>query len=227
MEIRSGTGLAAQIAATLRQRILAGELAPGAQLRQDRIAAEFGASHIPVREAFRNLEREGLVEHQPRRGSFVAPLYPGEPEEVMLMRIALEPLAIRLAVPKLSDADLDAARGAADAIATAPGFVERRAANWAFHRALYAACERRRIIATIENLWLQVDRYYAMVWHLTDSDVELQADHAQILQAAAAGDGARAAALTRTHVEGAGKALTDLLNQPPSGTSMTAAAARE
>jgi len=217
MDMRTRVGLAAQIAATLRQRILAGELAPGAQLRQDRVAAEFGSSHIPVREAFRNLEQEGLVEHQPRRGAFVAPLYPAEAEEVTLMRVALEPLAIRLAVPNLTDGDLAAARKFATEAEAEIDIAARRAANWAFHRALYAPCDRRRILTTIETLWLQVDRYFATVWHLDDNAARAPAEHEAILSAAEAGEASRAASLVRGHVEASGRNLMRLLRLQVSG----------
>ncbi|WP_407818396.1 GntR family transcriptional regulator, partial [Staphylococcus aureus] len=60
--------IAARISRTLADRIVRGELSPGERLRQDHIAAEFGASHVPVREAFRRLEAQGLAASIPRRG---------------------------------------------------------------------------------------------------------------------------------------------------------------
>ena len=59
---------AAQIARALADRIISGTLEPGARLRQDHVAEEFGASHVPVREAFRLLEAQGLAKNEPRRG---------------------------------------------------------------------------------------------------------------------------------------------------------------
>src|SRR5436309_2968417 len=85
---RSITG---QIARALAQRIVTGVLAPGAPIRQDRIAEEFRASHVPVREAFRKLEAQGLVMSEPRRGVRVAPLDPATVMEVTEIRAAREP----------------------------------------------------------------------------------------------------------------------------------------
>jgi DNA-binding GntR family transcriptional regulator len=101
--------IAGEIARTLGARIVEGELAPGAPLRQDHVAAEFGASHIPVREAFRRLEAQGLVVAAPRRGVRVAPLDAAAITEVTEMRAALEALALRHAVPRLTAADFEIA----------------------------------------------------------------------------------------------------------------------
>jgi DNA-binding GntR family transcriptional regulator len=66
--------LAVRISRILAERIVAGEIEPGTRLRQDHVAEEFGASHVPVREAFRRLEAQGLAVSEPRRGVRVASL---------------------------------------------------------------------------------------------------------------------------------------------------------
>jgi DNA-binding GntR family transcriptional regulator len=90
---------------------------------QDHLASEFQASHVPVREAFRRLEAQGLVTVQPNRGVRVAPLAPADVLEVSEIRAALEALALRHAIPRLTPAALRAARAhaAAYAAATATG----------------------------------------------------------------------------------------------------------
>src|SRR5580658_11203182 len=86
----------------LRADILAGRLAPGSRLRQDAIAIEYGVSHIPVREAFRRLEAEGLVSIRPHHGAIVTSLSASEIEELYEIRVALECAAMRAAVPRMS-----------------------------------------------------------------------------------------------------------------------------
>ncbi|MEQ9246610.1 MAG: GntR family transcriptional regulator, partial [Nitratireductor sp.] len=81
---------AAQIARALADRIISGTLEPGARLRQDHVAEEFGASHVPVREAFRLLEAQGLAKNEPRRGVRVAAFDLNQVREVAEMRAALE-----------------------------------------------------------------------------------------------------------------------------------------
>ncbi|KAJ34563.1 GntR family transcriptional regulator, partial [Agrobacterium tumefaciens] len=99
--------IAARISRTLADRIVRGELSPGERLRQDHIAAEFGASHVPVREAFRRLEAQGLAASIPRRGVRVADFGLDDVREVAEMRAALEVLALRHAIPNMTSAILD------------------------------------------------------------------------------------------------------------------------
>src|SRR3954452_12708423 len=81
--------VATRIMAALAERIVSGALAPGARLMQDHIAEEFQASHVPVREAFRTLEAQGLVVSKPRCGVRVSELDAGAVLEVTEMRAAL------------------------------------------------------------------------------------------------------------------------------------------
>src|SRR5262245_22404949 len=78
----------------VRGRILSGEMEPGFQLRQDAIAAEFGCSKIPLREALARLEQDGLLFSYPNRGYVVRPLSAAEAEEIFGLRLKLEPGAM-------------------------------------------------------------------------------------------------------------------------------------
>src|SRR5689334_13697970 len=104
--------MAVRIAHSLSERIVRGLLAPGVSLKQDHIAEEFNSSHIPVREAFRKLEAQGLVVSKPRCGVRVSQLDPAMVGEITEMRAALEGLALSHALPHLGGADLDAAQRA-------------------------------------------------------------------------------------------------------------------
>ena len=81
---------ARRIAGAIGTRIISGALQPDAPLRQDHIAREFSSSHVPVREAFRQLEAQHLVVAVPRRGVRVAPLDTNSVKEIAEMRAALE-----------------------------------------------------------------------------------------------------------------------------------------
>jgi DNA-binding GntR family transcriptional regulator len=91
---------AQRIARVLAERIVQGVLAPGTALRQDRVAEEFEASHVPAREAFQLLRTQSLVVSESRRGVRVAPLDPTSIQEVVEMRAALETLALAFAATK-------------------------------------------------------------------------------------------------------------------------------
>ena len=95
------------VLASVRKAILSGVLGPGARLRQEELAEVFGTSRIPVREALRALEYEGLVTSEPHRGFTVTALDADDVEEVYDLRILLESEAVRLALPLLTDEDLE------------------------------------------------------------------------------------------------------------------------
>src|SRR5262245_18057473 len=97
---------AGRIARSISERIVSGALQPDAPLRQDHVAREFHSSHVPVREAFRQLEAQHLVVAVPRRGVRVAPLDTNSVKEIAEMRAALEVVALRHAGPKLTPAHL-------------------------------------------------------------------------------------------------------------------------
>jgi DNA-binding GntR family transcriptional regulator len=171
------------IAGQLRGDIVSGRLAPGEPLRQDEIAHSFGVSHIPVREAFLRLQAEQLVQIRPRRGAIVAALSAAELEELSEMRAALECGALRIAIPKLTDTDLQKAAQALERIDQHP---ERWAElNTAFHTLLYAPAERPRQLATILSLQRSLERYVYYVYYklqMTDAFTDSQGEHRKLLQ---------------------------------------------
>src|SRR5258706_11847300 len=88
------------LADELRQAILAGRYRPGERLVEDRLAAEYGGSRVPGREALKTLAGEGLVQLAPPRRACVAGLAPSEIEELVEVRATLERLNARLAAPR-------------------------------------------------------------------------------------------------------------------------------
>lgn len=207
----SGAGLPALIAGRLRGAILTGALAAGTRLNQDRIAAEHGVSHIPVREALRSLEAEGLVTFAPRRGFFVARLSAWDAAEYAEMRGALEGLAVRFAVARAGVSDWTAAERAIAAAEATDDLATWSARNWDFHRALYAPARRPRLLETIEGLWRNADRYLRVAWAAADWQGRSQDDHRAILAAFRRRDAAGAERLVAAHVMDATRAVVEAL----------------
>lgn len=200
-----------RIARALASRIIRGELAPGARLRQHDVAEEFGASHVPVREAFRLLEAQGLVSNRPRCGVSVSQLDPGAVSEVSEMRANLEGLAFRHALPKLGEADLDAAQRALLDGESGTQIADLEVANRRFHLALTSPCGMPRLMAAIGELH-QVDaRFLFATWKHLDWQARSDKEHRAILEAVRRGDGERAVALLEAHIRAAGKALAERL----------------
>src|SRR6202047_660077 len=105
-DVDENSTVAARITEAIAEQIIAGTLKPDAPLRQDHVAREFSSSHVPVREAFRQLEAQHLVVALPRRGVRVAPLDATAIREISEMRAALEVVALRHAAPKLTQVHL-------------------------------------------------------------------------------------------------------------------------
>ena len=144
-------GTTGTLAAALRAEIAEGRLAPGAALRQDELAGRFGTSRIPVREALRTLQAEGLVTYAPNRGAVVAVVTPKEIQEMLEVRIALECHAVRMAVPLAAESDLDAIRCILQAYDVAPDAGTWSMMNWQFHWALYLPSDCQRLLDAIER----------------------------------------------------------------------------
>lgn len=196
--------IVSRISRTLAERIIAGTIAAGAKLRQDHIAEEFGTSHVPVREAFRLLESQGLVVSEPRRGVRVAAFSLDEVREVAEMRAALEVLALRHAAPHLTRAILDAAEAATQAGDKAADVQTWEEANRTFHRLILAPCGMPRLLKAIDDLQMASARLLFSGWR-AEWEAPTDRDHRAILAALRTGDIEQAAAVLARHVQWVGK----------------------
>ena len=200
----------------LRSRILSGVLPEGSQLRQEVLAAELGVSRIPLREAFRLLEGEGLVTIVPHRGAVVSVLSPDEIGELFDLRALIEPELIRHAIPNMTEEDL---RKAEDTLAGYKSAFEQRdveswgSLNTRFHTALYRAAGRPRSLALAQSLLDQTDRYTRMQLLLTSGESRAQREHQDLLAACRARDAGQAASLMERHVRNAGATLVEFMRK--------------
>jgi DNA-binding GntR family transcriptional regulator len=143
---------------SLREAILAGVLSPGARLRQEELADRFGTSRIPVREALRALEYEGLVTSEPNRGFTVTELDADDVEEVYDLRIVLESHAVRVALPLLTDEDIAELDDLFAQMTNAASPDEQLAARERFYIRLYSVSGRPRLVGLIARLRQEVAR---------------------------------------------------------------------
>lgn len=202
------------LAEDLRQRILAGELPQGTALRQDALAQHYGVSRIPLREAFRRLEAEGLLRIEPNKGAVVADFPPQEIGELFEMRAALESDLLRLSVPHVARDDL---AEAAEALGAYEKALDRGqvsdwgALNWRFHSALYRAAGRPRWLEAVAQLNRQTDRFVRLQLALTGALDRARSEHRELLQLTANREAEAAARLVRVHILDAGQMLVRAL----------------
>ena len=206
--------ISARISKALADRIVAGTIAAGSRLRQDHIAEEFGTSHVPVREAFRRLEAQGLVVSEPRRGARVAGFSLDEVKEVAEMRAALEVLALRQAAPHLTQAILNTAEDATKAGDKAADAQAWEAANRAFHRIILTPCAMPRLLGSIDDLHTASARFLFSGWR-AEWETPTDRDHRAILDALRSGQLDLAAAVLGRHVQWTGqKGGTTAVSRP-------------
>lgn len=159
-----------RIANDLRAEILSGRRGPGERIRQEIIAEEFGASRLPVREALRILESDGLVTLVANTGAWVSQMNLAECTETYLIRERLDPLLLLLAVPRYSDEDVDRLAQMAEDVAqtgTVEGFLEL---DRKFHLESYRAAGAGALYSMVERMWNTTQHYRRAYTHLIGWD---------------------------------------------------------
>jgi DNA-binding GntR family transcriptional regulator len=182
------------VLSSVRTAILSGVLGPGARLRQEELADVFGTSRIPVREALRALEYEGLVTSEPHRGFTVTSLDADDVQEVYDLRILLECEAVRIALPLLTDEDLEDLERLFAAMQEAASPDEMLAARERFYLRLYSVTGRPRLVGLIMRLRQEVARVLRWATIVHSSSI-----HEHFFEAVRVGDVERANAHLAGH----------------------------
>jgi DNA-binding GntR family transcriptional regulator len=193
-----------QVRDRLREDILAGRLDPGTELSEVALAREFGTSRGPLREALGRLAAEGLVTITPRRGAVVTQLSRQEFLDAYQVREALETLAIRLAVPLMSDIEVAHLRELCELMGRAARDDEVHVffdTNNSFHEALVRGSRNDKLHEVHRMLVGQMVPYLPRSLELRGSLQQSVAEHEAILAAIEARDPERAAELLAEHIE--------------------------
>nr|WP_315392671.1 GntR family transcriptional regulator [uncultured Duganella sp.] len=205
------TTVAEQAADALRRKIMAGDLPEGFQLRQDALAAEFGISRIPVREALVQLEGEGLVRIVPHKGAVVSELSIDEINELFMLRGLLEPLLLKKSAPKLTSADfaqIDAILAEYKQELHAQHPTRWGELNTRLHDLLMSRAGQPRTLAIVAGLLQQTDRYTRLQLSLSiESCQRAEEEHAELVGLCKSGDVRAAASLLKRHIEHAAAEL--------------------
>jgi DNA-binding GntR family transcriptional regulator len=205
------------VAERLREEIQTGSLAPGTRLRQNDVAKRFGVSTTPVREAFAQLQAEGLVRIDPHRGAVVFHPSVDDVLEFYEIREALESLAVARAIPKL---DAGTAEELADLIERMRHAEDPRAwlrLNDEFHLRLYESAGRPRLSALIDNLRDASAPYIHMFVASRPLNERANEEHQEVLDACVAGNVRAAERAIREHLRHASRDLAAFLSKQEGG----------
>jgi DNA-binding GntR family transcriptional regulator len=206
------------LANVLRRRIADGilqnEIAPGTRLDEQRLAAQFGVSRTPVREALAQLRAAGLVSSRPHAGSTVQPIEQARVSSVCEAVIELESLCARLAAVRLSVLELGRlsalheACAVAHAAADTDGYAQ---SNRNFHTVIIAGTHNADLVDCVEMCRLRIAPYQRLPFALSARRVAAQAEHAQVLSALQRRAPDEAAAAMRAHLSAAAIAIDEQL----------------
>ena len=175
----------ARIAAELREAILAGEYAPGARIRQEDLADRHRASRLPVREALRMLEAEGLLTLVANTGAWVTKLTLADCEELYRIRERIEPLLLSYSVPLLAESRVEHLAELAARMETAADVEEFLRLDREFHLGSYAAAETAVLGDLLLGLWNRTQHYRRAFTRVFRSEGERDVHHDHHLLVAA------------------------------------------
>lgn len=196
----------------IRASIADGSLDEGEPIRQDDVARLFNVSKIPVREALKRLEAEGLVEFHRNKGAVVTRLSEPEVAQIFETRAILESNALRISVPLLTPETLARAETYCDAFAGEMDGARWSMLNWQFHSCLYEDARRPFMVGLIRSVNDRLERQIRAQLALSQSQDVATREHRAILEAARAGDADGAATLLYDHIM---KACRSLLHHLP------------
>jgi DNA-binding GntR family transcriptional regulator len=200
----------------LRADIVLGVLVPGSQVVQESLAHRYGVSRVPLREALKILEGEGLVTYHPHRGYFVMELSADDLGEVYRLRSLLEAEALRAAVLALTDTDLDELSillAEVEQSSSQGDLASLTLANRAFHFAIFERSDMPRLVRVLQQLWDATDVYRAIYFRSEVNRARIEGEHRQIMAALVARDAEAAIAAHEVHRSHSVQALTDQLTQ--------------
>jgi DNA-binding GntR family transcriptional regulator len=207
----TGHSTADMLAIELRKWINNGSLRDGERLVERDLASHFSVSRIPMREAIRQLERDGLVEIFRNRGAIVRMLSAEEIDEIYQLRALLEGEAVFQSVQNMSADILVRAELSHTLLATTIEFGKQGLLNREFHDLLYSGCKNQRLLTMINDLRNQIERYEYLQRQLLSETPIFQEDHAGILAACQARNAEKARTEVIRHIHIAGQILKNFV----------------
>lgn len=187
----------------IRDDIVKGAFDPEARLTIDMLATRYGSSHMPIREALRELAGEGLVRFEPRRGARTLPIDRSFIDNLLTLRAELEPLLARQAAARMDRSGLSALEGLQSAFEAAVARRDDSAAidaNSRLHSKINELAGNPEARAIVDRHWLLLGRLWAHYGYASNRFPGVISDHQGLLQAFAHGAADDAAAVMKAHV---------------------------
>lgn len=200
------------LAVELRKMINNGSLRDGERLVERDLAEHFSVSRIPMREAIRQLEHDGLVEIFRNRGAIVRSLSIDDINEIYQLRALVEGEAVFQSVKNLHTDTLARVELTHTLLAKTTEFEKQGVLNREFHDLLYSGCKNQRLLSMINDLRNQIERYEYLQRQLLSETSAFQVEHESIFVACKERDAEKARSETVLHIHSAGQMLCNFIN---------------
>ena len=204
LELKTVELLPERIAGIIRKAIVKGELPPGTRLVEAALVKQLGVSRVPLREAFRVLEGEGLVTIHPHRGTIISELSDVELKDLFAVRALFEGYAAQTLAEYHNE---EVIRGLERMIVEMKGAVSSQQFDTyyglagSFHEMMIGGCGNSILIRQYDQIKRQLHRYQAVMSGLPESPKKSIAEHSKIIKAIRAGDGHAAAEAAQKHIQ--------------------------
>ncbi|MEE0516122.1 MAG: GntR family transcriptional regulator [Emergencia sp.] len=201
----NGFSLTDEIADIVRERILKGEYRIGEKIKENQIATELKVSRTPIREAFKQLENEGLIDYIPNRGCFAKGFTRQDIEDIYAVRKALEVLAVEWAVNRIDDEQLAELQRQSDLMefyTTRKDSKRVLEINADFHDIIYNAAGSRFMAQVLRSYKEYIEQTRKVLYYEQDCLTDIFSEHREILEAIKRRDSAGAKAAMARHLEG-------------------------
>jgi DNA-binding GntR family transcriptional regulator len=205
LRIENRDTLHLKVCNVIREAIIKGDFKPGERLRQADLAEKMGVSRMPIREAFRKLEAEGLIKLEPHKGAVVKSISIKDIEEIYALRSQLEKMAVYQSVDLLTGEDIEQLTALVNEMEIAKDADTFVQLNIDFHRLLVKPCKWERLNSFIGTLWNGLPQQTP---HLLTGQIETSNDeHREILEAILRKDKDTVATLVSEHIVRTGESL--------------------
>ncbi len=203
-EFSSTFSLTDEIADIVRDRILKGEYEIGAKIKENQIATELRVSRTPIREAFKQLENEGLIDYIPNRGCFAKGFTKQDVDDIYAVREALERLAVERAVERITEKELEELQEQWDLMEF---YAKKKDAqkvlelNSTFHDLIYASTRSRFMAQVLRSYKSYINKTRKSVFYDETYLLAILSEHREILEAIKSRDKEKAVRAVSEHLE--------------------------
>ncbi len=211
----SSFSLTDEIVDIIRDRILKGEYKIGEKIKENQIATELKVSRTPIREAFKQLENEGLIDYIPNRGCFAKGFTRQDIEDIYAVRKALEILAVEWAVGRITPEQLQNLQEQIDLMEFYTARKDSKKVleiNTDFHDVIYHATGSRFMAQILRSYKEYIEQTRKVLFYDKDDLEEIYEEHRNVLQAMISGDAEAAKTAMARHLDGSQRRAKFLYN---------------